>query len=164
LGLQTKLVVYAAVAGLLVMMGAIVWYASLDNPALEQVEIELTNVEVTSVNKIENTAELQVTFLIKNPSEKTFTVPLINYEFYADGELLGSGQYSTGDIAMTGRAIFSPGVEIPLSNTFDLTKLDVKDEIYQAVLDDKISSFRAEGILTTETAWSLIEKEFVTAT
>jgi LEA14-like dessication related protein len=164
LGLQTKLVVYAAVAGLLVMMGAIVWYASLDNPALEQVEIELTNVEVTSVNKIENTAELQVTFLIKNPSEKTFTVPLINYEFYADGELLGSGQYSTGDIAMTGRAIFSSGVEIPLSNTFDLTKSEVKDEIYQAVLDDKISSFRAEGILTTETAWSLIEKEFVTAT
>ena len=164
MGLQTKLVVYAAVAGLLVMMGAIVWYASLDNPALEQVEIELTNVEVTSVNKIENTAELQVTFLIKNPSEKTFTVPLINYEFYADGELLGSGQYSTGDIAMTGRAIFSSGVEIPLSNTFDLTKSEVKDEIYQAVLDDKISSFRAEGILTTETAWSLIEKEFVTAT
>ena len=164
MGLQTKLVVYAAVAGLLVMMGAIVWYASLDNSALEQVEIELTSVEVTSDNKIENTAELKVTFLIKNPSEKTFTVPLINYEFYADGELLGSGQYSTGDIAMTGRAIFSPGVEIPLSNTFDLTKLDVKDEIYQAVLDDKISSFRAEGILTTETAWSLIEKEFVTAT
>ena len=146
------------------MMGAIVWYASLDNPALEQVEIELTSVEVTSDNKIENTAELKVTFLIKNPSEKTFTVPLINYEFYADGELLGSGQYSTGDIAMTGRAIFSPGVEIPLSNTFDLTKLDVKDEIYQAVLDDKISSFRAEGIITTETAWSLFEKEFVTAT
>jgi len=164
LGFQTKLVVYAAVAGLLVMMGAIVWYASLDNSALEQVEIELTSVEVTSDNKIENTAELKVTFLIKNPSEKTFTVPLINYEFYADGELLGSGQYSTGDIAMTGRAIFSPGVEIPLSNTFDLTKSDVKDEIYQAVLDDKISSFRAEGILTTETAWSLIEKEFVTAT
>jgi len=164
LGLQTKLVVYAAVAGLLVMMGAIVWYASLDNPALEQVEIELTSVEVTSVNKIENTAELKVTFLIKNPSEKTFTVPLINYEFYADGEVLGSGQYSTGDIAMTGRAIFSSGVEIPLSNTFDLTKSEVKDEIYQAVLDDKISSFRAEGILTTETAWSLIEKEFVTAT
>jgi hypothetical protein len=65
---------------------------------------------------------------------------------------------------MTGRAIFSSGVEIPLSNTFDLSKVDVKGEIYQAVLDDEISSFRAEGILTTETAWSLIEKEFVTST
>ena len=164
MALQSKLVVYAAVAGLLGMMGVIVWYASLDNSALEQAEIELTDVEVISVNKIENTAELKVTFLIKNQSEKTFTVPLINYQFYADGELLGSGQYSTGDIAMTGRAIFSSGAEIPLSNTFDLSKVDVKGEIYQAVLDHEISSFRAEGILTTETAWSLIEKEFVTST
>jgi len=164
LGLQSKLIVYAAVAGLLGMLGAIVWYASLDNPALEQVEIELTDVEVISVNKIENTAELKVTFLIKNPSEKTFTIPLINYQLYADGELLGSGQYSTGDISMTGRAIFSSGVEIPLSNTFDLSKIDVKDVIYQAILDEEISSFSAEGILTAETAWSLIEKEFVTST
>jgi len=38
------------------MMGVIVWYASLDNSALEQAEIELTDVEVISVNKIENTA------------------------------------------------------------------------------------------------------------
>ena len=164
MALQSKLVVYAAVAGLLGMMVAIVWYASLDNSALEQAEIELTDVEVISVNKIGNTAELKVTFLIKNPSEKTFTVPLINYQLYADGEFLGSGQYSTEDISMTGRAIFSSGAEIPLSNTFDLSKVDVKGEIYQAVLDHEISSFRAEGILTTETAWSLIEKEFVTST
>jgi len=106
LALQSKLVVYAAVAGLLGMMGVIVWYASLDNSALEQAEIELTDVEVISVNKIENTAELKVTFLIKNPSEKTFTVPLINYQFYADGELLGSGQYSTGSNAELSRLAY----------------------------------------------------------
>ena len=164
MALQSKLVVYAAVAGLLGLLGVIIWYASLDNPELEQVEIELTNVNVTSVNKIENTAKLKVTFLVKNPSEKVFTVSSINYQFYADEELLGSGSYSTGDIAMPGRAIFSSGAEIPLSNTFDLIKSDVKDEIYQAVLDDEISSFRAEGIITTESAWSLIEKEFVTST
>ena len=146
------------------MMGIIVWYASLDNPALEQVEMELKDVEVISVNKIANTAELKVTFLIKNPSEKTFTVSLINYQLYADGELLGSGQYSTGDISMTGRALFITGAEIPLKNTFDLSKIDVKDEIYQEVLEDEISSFKAEGIITIETAWSLFEKEFVIAT
>lgn len=146
------------------MMGIIVWYASLDNPALEQVEIKLKDVEVISVNKIANTAELKVTFLIKNPSEKTFTVSLINYQLYADGELLGSGQYSTGDISMTGRALFITGAEIPLKNTFDLSKIDVKDEIYQEVLEDEISSFKVEGIITLETAWSLLEKEFVIAT
>lgn len=145
---------------MLALMGGIIWYASLDNPELEQVEIELTDVEVINVNKVENTAKLTVTFLVKNPSEKTFTVSLIGYQLYANGELLGSGQYSTADIAMPGRAIFSTGAEIPLKNTFELNKSEVSNEIYQAVIDDAVSSFRAEGTITTESAWSTIEKEF----
>ena len=145
---------------MLALMGGIIWYASLDNPELEQVEIELTDVEVINVNKVENTAKLTVTFLVKNPSEKTFTVSLIGYQLYADEELLGSGQYSTADIAMPGRAIFSTGAEIPLKNTFEFNKSEVSSEIYQAVIDDTVSSFRAEGTITTESAWSTIEKEF----
>ncbi len=160
MALQSKLLVYAAIVGLVGLLGAIVWFASLDNPDLEKVEIELIDVEVISVNKVANSAKLTVTFLIKNPSEKTFTVPLIAYQLYADGELLGSGQYSTADIAMPGRAIFSSGAEIPLKNIFELIMSDVTNEIYQAVLDDDTSSFRAEGVITAESAWSTIEKEF----
>lgn len=158
------MIVYAAIAGMFGLMGIIIWYASLDNPELEQVEIELLNVEVKDVNKIENFAKLEVTFLVKNPSEKTFTVPIIGYQLYADGQLLGSGQYSTEDIAMPGRAVFYSGVEIPLKNTFILNESDINSEIYQAVLNGNISSFTAEGIITTETSWSLIEKEFKTST
>lgn len=158
------MIVYAAIAGMFGLMGIIIWYASLDNPELEQVEIELLNVEVKDVNKIENFAKLEVTFLVKNPSEKTFTVPIIGYQLYADGQLLGSGQYSTEDIAMPGRAVFYSGVEIPLKNTFILNESDINSEIYQAILNGNISSFTAEGIITTETSWSLIEKEFKTST
>ena len=50
------------------MMGGIVFYASLDNPELEKVEIELMEVKVLDVNKIENSAKLEVTFLVSNPS------------------------------------------------------------------------------------------------
>lgn len=146
------------------MMGMIVWYASLDNSELEQVEIKLLNVEVKDVNKIENSAKLEVTFLVKNPSEKTFTVPIISYQFYADGQLLGSGQYSTEDIAMPGRAVFYSGVEIPLKNTFILKNSDVNSEIYQSILNGNINSFSAEGSITTETSWSLVEKAFKTST
>ncbi|MFB5602918.1 MAG: hypothetical protein ACE5RK_00770 [Candidatus Nitrosomaritimum aestuariumsis] len=149
---------------MLALMGAIIWYASLDNPELEQVEIQLTDVEVISVNKVENTAKLTVTYLVKNPSEKTFTVSLIGYQLYGDGELLGSGQYSTADIAMPGRAIFNTGAEIPLKNTFELNKSEVNNEIYQAILEGNISTFRAEGVITTESAWSVIEKEFDSST
>ena len=164
MGLQSKLVVYAAIASMLALMGGIIWFASLDNPDLEQVEIELKDVEVINVNKVENTAKLTVTFLVINPSEKTFTVSLIGYQLFADGELLGSGQYSTADIAMPGRAIFNSGAEIPLKNTFELNKSEVNNEIYQAVLDNQISSFSAEGTITAESAWSVIEKEFQIST
>ncbi len=160
MALQSKLLVYAAIVGLVGLLGAIVWFASLDNPDLEKVEIELTDVEVISVNKVANSAKLNVTFLIKNPSEKTFTVPLIAYQLYADGELLGSGLYSTTDIAMPGRALFIAGAEIPLKNVYDLNMSDVNNEIYQAILDDDVSSFRAEGVITAESAWSTIEKKF----
>ena len=164
MALQSKLLVYAAIAALLVLLGAIFWFGSLDIPELEEVRIELTDIEILRVNKIENTAKLSVTFLVTNPSEKTFTVPLIGYQLYADNVLLGSGQYSTVDIAMPGRAIFSSGAEIPLKNTFDLSLSDVNNEIYQAILDDKIKSFRAEGVITTESAWSTVEKEFNSST
>ena len=145
-------------------MGLIFWYGNLDAPEIEQVEIEIIDVEVISVNKVASTAKLTLTFLVKNPSETTFTVSVISYELYADGALLGSGQYSTADVAMPGRAIFSSGAEIPLKNIFELEKSEINDEIYQAVLDDDISSFRAEGIITAESAWSIIEKEFDTST
>jgi hypothetical protein len=145
-------------------MGAIFWYGNLDAPDLEQVEIKISNVEVISVNKVANTAKLTVTFLVKNPSETTFTISVISYDLFADGGLLGSGQYSTADIAMPGRAIFSSGVEIPLKNTFQLEGSEVNDEIYQAIIDDNISSFKAEGVIIAESAWSLIEKEFETST
>ena len=154
------MIVYAAIAGLFGLMGVIVWYASLDNSNLEQVEIKLQSVELKDVNKIENSAKLEVTFLVKNPSEKTFTVPLIGYKFFANDQLLGSGQYSTEDISMPGRAVFYSGAEIPLKNTFVLNKSNVSPEIYQGILDGNITSFSAEGTITTETSWSIIEKQF----
>lgn len=147
---------------MLALMGGIVYYASLDNPQLEKVEIELSDVRVREVNTVENRAKLDVTFLVKNPSEKTFTVPVISYKLFADGVLLGSGQYSTEDIAMPGRAVFYSGSEIPLKNTFSLNRSDDNAGAYDAVLGEQVASFLAEGSITTETSWSLIEKEFTT--
>ncbi len=154
------MVVYAAIAGLFAMMGGFVWYASLDNPQLELAEIELQSVEVISVNTIEDSAKLQITFLVKNPSEKTFTVPIISYDLYADGVKIGATSYSTADIAMPGRAAFYPDTEIPLKNFFQLFRSEVNSDIYQTIVNGENVEFSAKGIITVETAWSLVEKEF----
>ena len=162
MALQSKMTVYAAIAGVLTLMGGIIYYASLDNVDLDQVEIELTNVEFREVSTINNQAKFDVTFLVKNPSDKTFTVSVIEYNLYANGTLLGSGIYSTADIALPGRALFSAGAEIPLKNIFVINKSDVESEIYDAMINNRIASFSAEGSITTQSSWSEAQKEFKT--
>ena len=154
------MILFAAIGGLLAIMGYFVYFASLDNPQLEQIEIELVDVNVIQVNSIENRAELETTFLVRNPSEKTFTVPLITFELFANGKSIGNGQYSTEDIAMPGRAAFYPGSEIPLDTKFNLVLSDKIVQEYQDIIDEKELKFSVKGIVTAETSWSLIEKEF----
>ena len=162
MALQSKITVYAALAGVVALMGGIFYYGNLDTMQIEQVEIELINVELRDVDTINNQAKFDVTFLVKNPSDKTFTVPLIEYQLYGDGILLGSGQYSTVDISMPGRAGFFPDVELPLKNVFVLEKSKVNSEIYQDAIENRITSFSAEGSITTQSAWMTIDKEFKT--
>lgn len=157
------MLVYAAIAGLLAMMGGFVYYASLDNPKLEQVEIKLESVEIKNVNTVEERAELEVTFLVGNPSDKTFTIPSISYDLFVQEKRLGSGQYSTEDVAMPGRAAFYPNSEIPLKNTFSLVKSRVEPDIYNKIVNEQITSFGAEGVITVESAWSIVEKDFKTS-
>jgi len=162
MALQSKITVYVALAGVFAMMGGIVYYASLDNVGLEQVEIELSSVTLKEINTVDNQAKFDVTFLVKNPSDKTLTVSQIDYELYGDDKLIGNGLYSTMDVSLPGRAIFYSGTEIPLKNIFILSKSETNSEIYEDAINEKITNFSAEGKITTQTAWSEIDIDFNT--
>lgn len=162
MALQSKFTVYVAVAGVFALMGGIVYYASLDNVELEQVEIELSSVTLKENNTVDNQAKFDVTFLVKNPSDKTLTVSQIDYQLFGDGELIGKGLYSTADVSLPGRAIFYSGAEIPLKNIFILSKSETNSEIFEDVINEKIINFSAEGKITTQTAWSEIDIDFNT--
>ena len=158
MGLQSKLTVYAAIVGVLGLMGGIVYYASLDNVSLEQVEVELTDITLREAG--ENEAKFTLTFLVKNSSEKTYVVPVIAYQLYGDNVLLGSGKYSTEDVALPGRAQIFGGGEVPLKNTFILNKSEVSSEIYQSMINNEITNFVVEGMIITQSTWSVVETEF----
>ena len=160
MALQSRLTVYAAIAGVLALMGGIVYYASLDNVSLEQVEVELTDVTLREAG--ENEAKFTLTFLVKNSSEKTYVVPVIEYQLYGDDVLLGSGKYSTEDVALPGRAQLLPGAEVPLKNIFILNKSEINSEIYQSMINNEITNFIAEGMIITQSTWSVAETEFRT--
>ena len=158
MGLQSKITVYAAIVGCLGLMAGIVYYASLDNVSLEQVEVELTDVVLREAG--ENEAKFTLTFLVKNSSEKIFVVPVIEYQLYGDDVLLGSGKYSTEDVALPGRAQIFGGAEVPLKNTFILNKSEVGSEIYQSMISNEITNFIVEGMIITQSTWSVAETEF----
>ena len=160
MALQSKITVYAAIVGCLGLMAGIVYYASLDNVSLEQVEVELTDIVLREAGESE--AKFILTFLVKNPSEKTFVVPVIEYQLYGDDVLLGSGKYSTEDVALPGRAQIFGGAEVPIKNIFILNKDEINSEIYQSVINNEITNFIAEGMIITQSTWSVAETEFRT--
>ena len=160
MGLQSKITVYAAIVGCLGLMAGIVYYASLDNVSLEQVQVELTDIALREAG--ENEAKFTLTFVVKNSSEKTFVVPVIEYQLYGDDVLLGSGKYSTEDVALPGRAQIFGGAEVPIKNTFILNKDEINSEIYQSVINNEITNFVAEGIIITQSTWSVAETVFRT--
>jgi LEA14-like dessication related protein len=154
------MILYVAIGALLAMLGGITWYASLDNPKLEQVEIDMGTVKLVSENTIEGKAKLDVGFVISNPSDKTFTISRIDYELFANGVSIGKSQYSTEDVAMPGRAAFYPNAEIELPSPFTLTKTTENADQYTAITTETPVVYSAKGLVVVESAWSLVEKEF----
>lgn len=157
---QGRWILLVAIVGLLAMMAGMFYYVGLDKPLLETAEIKLFDVEIIDVNSIENSIKLQIVFLVKNPSAKTFTVPVIAYELFANGKSLGSDAYSTADIAMPGRAAFYGGTEIPLKDFFNFVLSEEIADEYDAIASGEQIEYRVTGIITVENAWSIIEKDF----
>ena len=151
-----------AIVALLGLMGGIVYYASLDNDDLSMATIELESVELTDVNSVESRATLKVTFLVANPGEVTVTVPVITYRLYADGSEIGSGTYSTEDVAMPGRAAFYPDAEIPLKNKLTITMSEMNETVYKKIISGQAIQYAASGQMTVESAWSIVELNFDT--
>ena len=158
-----RIILVIAILGLLGMMGGGVYYASLDNPKLEQAVVELSVVELRDVNTIENRATMTVTFLVTNPSDLTFTIPLIAYQLYGDGVSLGSASYSTQDVEMPGRAEFYPDTEIPLKSKFSFVLTDVNETVYEKIVTGQSVQYSAKGMVTVESAWSIVEMNFDTS-
>ncbi len=154
------MILYVAIGGLFVFLFAMVGVSLLDIPELEKSQLRLGSVEVTDVNTIDNHAKLKISFLITNHGERTFVIPVISYELFANGKSIGTSSYSVEDIPMTGRAPFYPGAEIPLESFMKIFQTEDNSDEYLAIVNGESVEFSVKGQYTIETAWQLIEKEF----
>ena len=155
-------ILVVAILALLALMGGIVYYASLDNDDLSMATIELESVELIDVNSIENRATLKVTFLVGNPGDVTVTVPVITFQLFADGSEVGNGTYSTEDVAMPGRAAFYPDAEIPLNTRMSIVMSEMNESVYDKIVSGQPVQYTASGMITVESAWSIVELDFDT--
>jgi hypothetical protein len=160
LKLQSKMILYVAIGGLFAFMFAMIAVSLGDLPELEKAEIKLGSVEVKDVNTIDNHAKLKISFLITNHGDKTFVIPVISYELFANGKSIGTSSYSAEDIPMTGRAPFYPGAEIPLDSTMKIFQTEDNTDEYLAIVNGEHVEFSAKGQYTVETAWQLVDLEF----
>ena len=154
------MILYVAIGGLFVFLFAMVGVSLMDIPELEKSEIKLGSVKVTDVNSIENHTKLKISFLITNHGERTFVIPVISYELFANGKSIGTSSYSVEDIPMTGRAPFYPGAEIPLTSYLKVFLDENNGDVYSAIINNEHVEFSVKGQYTIETAWQLVEKEF----
>ena len=154
------MILYVAIAGLFAFLFTMMGVSLMDIPELEKSELRLGSVEVTGINTIENHAKLKVSFLITNHGERTFVIPVISYELFANGKSIGTSSYSVEDIPMTGRAPFYPGAEIPLDSYLKISLTESNSDEYLAIVNGEFVEFSVKGQYTIETAWQLLEKEF----
>ena len=154
------MIVYAAIGAMFAFMGGIVYFSTFDIPELEQSEIELLSVNVKEIDSIDNRMTLNLVFGITNHGERTVTVPEISFELFADGKSLGSSSYSISDIPLTGRALLTSGLEVPIQSEMTINLTDDIEDVYNALAAGENLDYRVVGQYTVETAWQVIDMQF----
>ena len=149
----SKMIVYAAIGAMFAFMGGIVYFSTFDIPELEQSELELLSVNVKEIDSIDNRMTLNLVFGITNHGDRTVTVPEISWELFADGKSLGSSSYSISDIPLTGRALLTSGLEVPIQSEMTINLTDDIEDVYNALAAGENLDYRVVGQYTVETAW-----------
>ncbi len=156
----SKMIVYAAIGAMFAFMGGIVYFSTFDIPELEQSELELLSVNVKEIDSIDNRMTLNLVFGITNHGDRTVTVPEISWELFADGKSLGSSSYSISDIPLTGRALLTSGLQVPIQSEMTINLTDEIEDVYNAIAVGENLDYRVVGQYTIETAWQVIDMQF----
>jgi len=155
-----KAALVAAFVGLGGLMLFFYLYANSYQPQLQEVTIDLQNVKVLDVDKINNRADLEVDYLLNNPTGVTSTISTIDYDLYANGQDIGQGHYSVEDIPMAGRPALFPGGNMTVTDKFDLVETPNISNIYNSILKGDPIKFEAKGQVTIESTLTFITKSF----
>jgi len=73
---------------------------------------------------------------------------------------LGRSSYSISDIPLTGRALLTSGLQVPIQSEMTINLTDDIEDVYNAMAVGENLDYRVVGQYTVETAWQVIDMQF----
>jgi hypothetical protein len=154
-----RLALIAAIAAvaLLIIFYPLIVYTPID---VDQVEIQLTSV-ILGEESDEQELVLRPTFTVTNNNPMTLTTSRIDYDLFADGDLVTSNTLSYEDVPVNGRPAFFPNSSVPLRDSLTLQYADERAEIYSKILDNSTEiAWSVRGSATIESGTTFVPKTF----
>jgi hypothetical protein len=128
---------------------------------VENIRIEFTRIALDEDSSSDQELILRLTLTVTNNDTVTLTTSKIDYELFADGELVGSDTLSYEDIPVNGRPALFPGTVVPLTNTFTLEYSDEEADIFNRIMSNSTEmDWSIRGSATIASGTSLVVKDF----
>lgn len=159
-----KIVIIAIFAGVAAALAGLVGFTGLEQEELSpKITVNLAEVTMKSIDRDDPTLmTVEVAFSILNESKQTLAVSKIDYDLYANENLLGRGNLSLEDIPLTGRAPLYSGSTTTIPSEMKLRKsaenAEMWDKLNTGMTEDV--TWRADGTAQIESAFSIIDVDF----
>lgn len=128
---------------------------------VEKIRIEFTRIAVDENSSSDQELVLRLTLTVTNNDTVTLTTSKIDYELFADGEMVGSDTLSYEDIPVNGRPALFPGTAVPLTNTFTLEYSDEEADMLNRIMSNSTEmDWSIRGSATIASGTSLVVKDF----
>lgn len=141
----------------------IIFYPLLisDQIDTDAVKIDLTNMVIDTPEPGGQELVLRPTFTMTNNNSLTLTTSKIDYELFADGQLVTGNTLSFEDIPVNGRPALFPGSVVPLTHAINFHYSDEQAELFNRLSSNSTSiDWSVRGSATIESGTTLVEKTF----
>ncbi len=131
-------------------------------PDLSKLSITIDKIELEGIEEKNNTATLNVSFNVTNPTSQALTTSKIDYRIFANGESLGDYTDSYADIPLNGRpqfltnrdSILQHEINVPLVGQGFVTDLNNNNKTLQNI------DWEVQGSAIIESGFSSTIKNF----
>lgn len=155
---RVALIAAIAAVALAIIFYPLIVFTPID---VEKVRIELTRVLVDEDTSTEQELAMRLTMTVTNNNTMTLTTSKIDYELFADGDLVTVETLSYEDVPVNGRPALFPSSRVPLTHTFTLEYSDDNAAIFERIMNNSTQiEWSIRGTAAIESGTTQVTKDF----